>query len=431
MCIVAAASALKQLSRLKDCLSGSSNTNWAGDNLPNRQCHFGAPPGYSRTDLCGDALPPPAGPAASARWHICITCNTSFRNPPALKKHQSFFCERTDDWVCSICQCQVFDSLTKLSQHHRSVHGDECPNCCSLGKSPASDHCKALLSQSSINAANKKAWGCPCCIMCFESFKTWNKHTINHQVHNERVVNWSFSTMFRSLLCHRDLRAACRKYDWSRCNWAYMGREECLALRSALERHVLPSDVFNNETYSHLDMLESLVLHAFCLGVVGNATAIPLNPTVPQTAMDTLPVYPNASTNQFSGIESMTLNSRQQSVPERCNDFGSEEHQQRLPVILAHAEGDVGQMDNVSLRYRKANGILRTWVSVNDEGFEGYQQGSQNLDAYIPIPGSQNGPQKLRQMKLPRQRTRTDHRTPIRRRPDAKQLGGALHDWVN
>jgi hypothetical protein len=409
MSIVASSSASENLSLLKDRHSQPFTTTWAED----RHYHFSSTPEDNETDLYNYALPFPN--RASADWNVCIACDTSYVNPSGLKKHQRDVCERkrTLEWRCPTCRHQVFDELSELHQHHRSMHGDACFACCDTGKSSPSDYCKVLLSQWHINAAKKKAWGCPCCTICFDTLEAWNKHKIVHQVHNEKVVNWSFSTMVHSLLLHRDLLTAFNKYNWSLCSWAHLGKKECQTLRSALERHVLPSNAPDSEAYSHLGILDSLVLHTFTLGNVGNTPAAPFNATTSQAAMNPAKSYSSTSIEQSIGFQPMNLNFQQRG-PERRNSHESDGHEQRPLTTSAVAPDEAADCDELTtmdppFQYRRAIGIVQTRLPDDRGCFDGVQEGPAPLATYVP--SSQRGPGAP--LKLQRTRLRGERRTPI------------------
>src|SRR5579859_2415732 len=50
------------------------------------------------------------------------------------------------------------------------------------------------------NRTGVEGLGCPCCINCFDTLEAWNQHKGIHGIRNEKVENWSFRTMVRSLL---------------------------------------------------------------------------------------------------------------------------------------------------------------------------------------------------------------------------------------
>src|SRR5206468_2712037 len=111
----------------------------------------------------------------------------------------------------------------------------------------------------------KKAWGCPCCISCFNTLEAWNHHKVIHGTQNEKVENWSFTTMVQSLLYQDGLATVFSKFPWHRCNWSALGRDDCQRLKSALERHILPPDVREHPDYSCLSFPEALARYTFRL----------------------------------------------------------------------------------------------------------------------------------------------------------------------
>jgi hypothetical protein len=414
---IAASSAPDPLSLVTDCHPQPFAASWADDILPHATSDIyyqpGANAGPSGKALNSYNLPKPDGLAASAKWNICIACNKSYEHPAGLGKHQRTGCESTGYWKCSLCQYQIFEKLGELHQHHLSVHGDTCSDCCNTVDSSLSGHCKEILSRCCIEIA-KKAWGCPCCIACFDTLRAWNEHKISHrhQVQNEKVANWFFGTMVLSLLRHRDLLPASCKYDWSRCSWDHMKKNQSQTLRFALERHVIPSNMFNNEIYSRLSMPESLVLHTFTLGTVGDASAAPLSAIGCQTSMNAVLAYNNISIDQCSGGVPANLNFQQDGL-ERGHNSVSDENQQHHTSAFnvtpdeAADHGGLALFDFDSVEYRRATGVVRTRLR-DDQGYLRIRQGPEPLASYLP--GLQN---HARVPVKPRQRAKG--RTPIRK----------------
>jgi hypothetical protein len=213
----------------------------------------------------------PSTTPAFASKHFCIACDISFTNAEALKKHQTEFCERKLDWICPTCPDQTFGLLDRLNRHHCKAHAETCPHGCDRRKTYPSDNCKAALSQCYRTAAEKKAWGCPCCISCFDTLDAWNQHKVIHGTQNEKVDNWSFTTMVQSLLYQETLCGYRARFPWWRCNWSGLGKSDCQRLKLALERHILPLFVIEHPDYSCLDYSEALALYTFRLGVTGKA----------------------------------------------------------------------------------------------------------------------------------------------------------------
>jgi hypothetical protein len=307
-----------------------------------------------------NALPPTTRQPVSADWHVCIACDSSYAKPSGLKKHQSYFCERKFDWVCPSCPNLVFYQETELHKHHRSMHAETCFSCCDTRKSLPSDHCKAVLSQCFGEAAEKKAWGCPCCLNCFDTVGAWNQHMIVHQIHNGKVQNWSFSTMVHSLLLHRGLATAYHRYDWQCCSWASLRKNECQTLRSALERHVLPSNVCDHEDFAHLGLPESLALYALQLGTVGNIYANATSVNRSQSAVAAVPCYNNGPSDQCSVFPPLVLDSSQGDFAKFTN-FERDE-QQCIPNTLASESPDGEELEPVDcfpLLYQSAFGTTK------------------------------------------------------------------------
>src|SRR5437763_1340559 len=86
-------------------------------------------------------------------------------------------------------QILYFTKKPNFTKHHRSMHAETYSSCCDTRKSLLSDHCKAILSQCFREAAGKRAWGCLCCLSCFNTLGAWNQHMIVHQIHNGKVQN--------------------------------------------------------------------------------------------------------------------------------------------------------------------------------------------------------------------------------------------------
>lgn len=411
---IVASSAPGQLSLVTDYHPQPFATSWPEVILPHATSdiyhHSGANAGPSGKALNSYNLPKPDGLPASAKWNICMACNQSYALSTGLGKHQRTGCESTGYWKCSLCQDQIFEKLGELHRHHLSIHGDTCSDCCNTVDSSLSNHCKAFLSQCCIEIV-KKAWGCPCCIDCSDTLRAWNKHKISHQhqVQNEKVANWSFSTMVRSLLRHRDLLPASCKYDWSLCSWAHMKKNDSQTLRFALERHVIPSNMSNNEVYSRLSMPESLVLHTFTLGTVGDTSAAPLNAIRCQTSMNAVLAYNNnISIDQCSRVLPADLNFPQNGL-ERGHNSVSNENQQchtsafnMTPNEAIH-HGELALFDVDSMEYRRADGVVRTRL-FDDQGYARIRQGPEPLASYVH-----------RLQNHARVRKRAKGRTPIRK----------------
>jgi hypothetical protein len=246
------------------------------------------------------------------------------------------------------------------------MHAETCSSCCDTRKSLPSDRCKAALSQCFREAAEKKDWGCPCCLSCFDTLGTWNQHMIVHQIHNEKVQNWSFSIMVHSLL-HRGLAAVYHRYDWQYCSWASLRKNERQTLRPALERHVLPSNVCDHEDFAHLGLPESLALHAFQLGTVGNIYANATSVNRSQSAVAAVPCYDSGSSDQCSVFPPPVLDSYER------------DEQQCIPNTLTSELADDEELESVDcfpLPYQSAFGTTK-WRYYSDHG---------------PLPESQTNP---------------------------------------
>jgi hypothetical protein len=221
--------------------------------------------------LASPALPCPQVGQAPFACSICYACNTSFKNASTLAKHQTEFCERKAEWICPACPHKVFGLQERLNRHHMEVHAETCPYGCDKKEKLLSEACKTLLSKCSKRITTKKAWGCPCCIQCFESLEEWSCHVRNHPVQNEKVQDWSFSTMMWSLLQQSYLSEYMIWEHWECCNWSTLSREARQSLRSALERGEVPADVRAHPDYSNLNRPRALASYAFNLGTNGKA----------------------------------------------------------------------------------------------------------------------------------------------------------------
>jgi hypothetical protein len=411
---IATSSEPAQLSLLSECHPEPFVTAWSKDNPPHPTsgiyCHANEKTRQGRTALNRCTLTQPDGLAAPASWNVCMACDQSYALPAGLGKHQRTVCERTRYWQCRPCRNQIFEKVSELHQHHLSDHGDTCFHCYNETNSSPSDHCKAYLSQWSIDIA-KKAYGCPCCIGCFDTLRDWNKHKTTHwhRVRNGKVSNWSFSTMVRSLLRHCDLFAASRKYDWSLCDWAYMKKNDCRTLRFALERHVIPSPMFNNEIYSHFTMPYSLVLHTFALGTVRDDSAASLNAIILQRGMNPGPAFSNVFINDLSDGLPWNLNCHEQDCVQRRPNFESDESRKcpsnTLDIASAEAaDGDEPtSLDIGPVEYKRAIGVSKTRLA-DEIGYLRSQQGPEPLANYIP--SSQNGSRVPVKVQNPRKRFR-------------------------
>jgi hypothetical protein len=199
--------------------------------------------------------------------------------------------------------------------------------------------------------------------------------------------------MVRSLLRHRDLLAASDKYDWSRCSWAYMGKNQYQTLRFALERHVIPSTMFDTETYSRLGMLESLVLNTFRLGMARDTSVAPLDVFGRQTAINAPSDYSNASMDQSSGFQATNLGFPELKDIGRGNTFESDQNQHHTPNTFdmapdeAENHEELATFDITSVKYRRATGNSQTWL-LNGQGHFSREQGLAPLASYAPSPNS-------------------------------------------
>ena len=198
--------------------------------------------------------------------HICVACNIPFTKQSSLIRHQREHCERKVEWICWLCvPTKNFYRKEKLSQHHIENHGEACvPGCKQRG-----GLCEPHLKHSVFELPSKKAWGCPCCLRCFDTVDDWTRHGRNHPVQNDKIVGWSLSIMVKSLLFQPYLTDAVAHLPWDACDPAKVKAEVCQDLREALERHTLPDAVQGHYDYRHLRLPEALAQYAFRLIAYG------------------------------------------------------------------------------------------------------------------------------------------------------------------
>lgn len=224
------------------------------------------PPVVVAFPLANPALPYPQTGHVPVASNICYACNVLFKNATTLTKHQNEFCERKVEWVCPTCPQKVFGLQERLNRHHMEAHADSCPYGCNKREKLHSEACKLQLSKCSRHLADKKAWGCPCCVKCFESLEEWSDHVSSHPIEDEKVQDWSFSTKIWSLLKQPYIsHHVTLKYSEC-CTWSTLSKELALSLLHALERHYLPTAVSAHVDYCGLDGPAALVKYAFNWG---------------------------------------------------------------------------------------------------------------------------------------------------------------------
>lgn len=386
----------EQLSLVTDYHSLPTVREWTEDTMPHAPPDIyhqsQVEPRYNETASNSHSLSKADSPAASATWHVCIACDQSYALSAGLGKHQRTVCERTRYWKCPLCDHLVFEKLSELHDHHLSVHRDTCAECHSAVGADLSDHCKALLSTHTVEIG-KRAWGCPCCIHCFDTLRAWNRHKMSHwhQLQNERLTNWSFTTMVRSLLSHRYLLPVSKNYNWSLCSWAHMGKSECQTLRFALERHVIPSTMLHHELYSQFHMPDSLVLHTYTLGTAGHPSASYLPATIYQTASNFAPTYSHASINQVPTFGPVHPTFNQQDYIEGDHIFQPGTSQSLAVNTFALDPDEEEGLDPLApsdvglLEYKRATGAVQKRL-VDDEWYHRSPQGPAPLASYVPCP---------------------------------------------
>jgi hypothetical protein len=210
--------------------------------------------------------PPIPIPKNDPPVQICVACNTPCANKSSLIRHQREHCERKVEWLCRLCvPTKNFYRKEKLSQHHIDNHGEACVSGCKQ----RGGLCEQHLKRSLLELPPKKAWGCPCCLRCFDTVDSWTRHGRNHPVQNDKVVGWSSSIMVQSLLDQPYLKDAVVHLPWHACDPAKVKAEVCQDLREALERHKLPDAVQGHYDYRHLWPPEALAQYAFRLIAYG------------------------------------------------------------------------------------------------------------------------------------------------------------------
>jgi hypothetical protein len=219
----------------------------------------------------GVTFPYPQAGHVPVANNICYACNISFKKATTLAKHQTEFCERKVEWVCPACPRKAFGLQERLNRHHMEVHADSCPSGCDKREKVYSEACKIHLSKCSRQLATKKAWGCPCCIMCFESLEEWSHHVSSHPIQDEKVQDWSYATMIWSLLKQPYISDHVTWEHWQYCTWSKLLKQLSLSLCHALERHEVPAAVSAHMDYCGLDGPAALAKYAFSLGTTGKA----------------------------------------------------------------------------------------------------------------------------------------------------------------
>ena len=231
--------------------------------------------GYNKRDLAEPANrdSPVSNNKGSATIYICVACNRLCRSKSSLSRHQTQYCEREVEWFCSFCvPNKRFYRKDKLSQHHINNHGRGCVAGC---KQQQGGLCKRHLSHSTVPAWPKKAWGCPCCVQCFDTLAAWTTHSASHLDQNGIVVGWSLSTMIQSLLSQPYIKEVAAELPWQICDLAKVNTKVCLGLREVLERHQLCRAVHDHYDFRHLQLPEKLAHYAFRLLANGDTSADP------------------------------------------------------------------------------------------------------------------------------------------------------------
>jgi hypothetical protein len=204
--------------------------------------------------------------------HICVACNLSFRNKGSLSKHWEQHCERGMEWACLLCvPIKIFNCKEKLCRHHISNHGKVCIRGC---KNPRRLLCEEGVAWSEY-LRPKQAWGCPCCLQCFDTFAAWTKHSAIHPLQNGKVIGWSLNTMVQSLMLQPYLTDAIAYLPWHMFDLAGAKVDVCQNLREILERHKIPDTVRYHYDYIYLRLPEALVQYVFRLVTYGVPCGVP------------------------------------------------------------------------------------------------------------------------------------------------------------
>lgn len=256
------------------------------------------------------AFPCPQAGHTPLANNICYACNTSCRNAATLARHQNEFCERKVEWVCPACPHRVFGLQERLNRHHMEAHAESCPYGCDKRERLHLEACKTQLSTCSRPITTKKAWGCPCCIKCFESLEEWSRHILDHPVQNDKVLNWSFSTMVWSLLTQPYLANHMTWEHWQCCTWSTLSKEVMQSLRYALERQEVPGAVLAQPDYCGLDGPAALAKYAFNLGTIGKPHSRERRtPKLGETSFYFSPSNGSADSPQYRNPVGLTANS--------------------------------------------------------------------------------------------------------------------------
>jgi hypothetical protein len=198
---------------------------------------------------------------SSATEYICVACNKLCKSKSSLSRHQTQHCEREKEWFCLLCGPRKrYYRKDKLTQHHINNHGRGCVAGC---KQQQGGLCKEHLSHSTVAAWPKKAWGCPCCVQCFDTLAAWTTHSATHPIRNGSVEGWSLSTMVQSLLGQPYIKEAVAELPWQICDLAKVDADRCRALREVLERRQLSKAVHDHYDFRHLQLPEKLAHYAF------------------------------------------------------------------------------------------------------------------------------------------------------------------------
>jgi hypothetical protein len=188
---------------------------------------------------------------SSEGQYSCVACNVCFSSKSSLSRHWTQYCECEREWICLLCVSpKGFRRKDKLFQHHMQDH--DLP-------------CEKDKAWSISYLPPKKAWGCPCCLRCFDTFAAWTKHCVNHPLQNGKVIGWSLNTMVQSLILQPYLTDAIAYLPLPMFDLANVQVDICRILREALERHKLPDAVRDHYDYRYLQLPEALAKYVFRL----------------------------------------------------------------------------------------------------------------------------------------------------------------------
>lgn len=286
--------------------------------------------------------------------YFCITCQRCYTEQGGLNRHRREKCESKKGWVCLHCPPQskpTFERPDRLKDHHNREHHAQG---------------EVDVDGSVQQYPPKQAWGCPCCINCFNSVEKWREHEASHnhdvpwdgQSFDVKIDSWSFNTLIMSLLLgSQSLFPAAASYDWRRCSWSPetdLGR----SVQYALERHVLPADIRRHPEYASRGVAESIVAYAYCTG--SNGTPFLEHMPAPSSLYNSIPLVKSLTRTSCPSDLSITSCARtEQAAAQR-----SAHPNASSPAVL-----DVGQLRPISRpsRSQPSKTFANTTNNSNDQ----------------------------------------------------------------